>query len=49
MLWFPACVVGLGWVGCLVLGIGDTPAAAWLVVVGALAVWWGWHAVGVLG
>ena len=37
MLWFPACVVGLGWVGCLVLGIGDTPAAAWLVVVGAPA------------
>ena len=37
VLWFPACVVGLGWVGCLVLGIGDTPAAAWLVVVGAPA------------
>ena len=37
VLWFPACVVGAGVVGCLVLGIGNTPAAAWLVVVGAPA------------
>ena len=37
VLWFPACVVGAGVVGCLVLGIRDTPAAAWLVVVGAPA------------
>lgn len=28
---------GLGWLACLVLGIRDTPAAAWLVVVGAPA------------
>ena len=26
VLWFPACVVGAGVVGCLVLGVGDTPA-----------------------
>ena len=35
-----SCLVGLllaGGVGCLVLGVGDTPAAAWLVVVGAPA------------
>ena len=37
VLWFPACVVGAGVVGCPVLGIRDTPAAAWLVVVGAPA------------
>ena len=30
VLWFPACVVGAGVVGCLVFGIGNTPA----VVVG---------------
>ena len=33
VLWFPACVVGLGWLACLVVGVEDTPAAAWLVVV----------------
>ena len=35
-----SCLVGLflaGGVGCPVLGIRDTPAAAWLVVVGAPA------------
>ena len=37
VLWFPACVVGAGVVGLSGAGIGDTPAAAWLVVVGALA------------
>ena len=26
VLWFPACVVGAGVVGCLVFGVGDTPA-----------------------
>ena len=30
VLWFPACVVGAGVVGCLVFGVEDTPA----VVVG---------------
>lgn len=25
VLWFPACVVGAGVVGCLVLGVGNTP------------------------
>ena len=40
-----------GLVGCLVCGVGDTPAAACWVVVGAPACVgvWGWHAVGVLG
>ena len=26
VLWFPACVVGAGVVGCLVFGVEDTPA-----------------------
>ena len=48
------CLVGLfSRVGlvCLVIGVGDTPAAACWVVVGAPACVgvWGWHAVGVLG
>ena len=53
-------VCSRGVVGCLVIGIGDTPAVVgcWgccgrggLLVVGAPACVgvWGWHAVGVLG
>ena len=49
-----------GWLACLVLGVGNTPAVVgcWgccgrggLLVVGAPACVgvWGWHAVGVLG
>ena len=40
-----------GWLACLVIGVGNTPAAACWVVVGAPACVgvWGWHAVGVLG
>ena len=60
VLWFPACVVGAGVVGCLVFGVEDTPAVVGccgccgrggLLVVGAPACVgvWGWHAVGVLG
>ena len=53
VLWFPACVVGAGVVGCLVFGVEDTPAAAWFgwwwVSLCVLVCVWGWHAVGVLG
>ena len=53
VLWFPACVVGAGVVGCLVFGVGNTPAAAWFgwwwVSLCVLVCVWGWHAVGVLG
>jgi len=58
VLWFPACVVGLGWLACLVVGVEDTPVllllpalcggGGWWVPPRALCVW-GWHAVGVLG
>ena len=52
------CVArGCGWLS--VVGIGNTPAVVvgrcgccgrgGLLVVGAPACWWGWHAVGVLG
>ena len=48
-----SCLCGGGWGGWLSgAGIGDTPAAACWVVVGApacLLCVWGWHAVGVLG
>ena len=49
-----SCLCGGGRGGWLPgAGIGDTPAAAWLVVVGApcacLCACGGWHAVGVLG
>ena len=60
--WGSALAEGLGGRPCLVglfsrvvglsgAGMRDTPAAAWLVVVGAPACVgvWGWHAVGVLG
>ena len=42
VLWFPACVVGAGVVGCLVFGVEDTPVCWWaaaavvVVVVGWL-------------
>ena len=55
VLWFPACVVGAGVVGCLVLGVGDTPVVLLLPACVGSGVWWvplrvwGWHAVGVLG
>ena len=54
-LWFPACVVGAGVVGCLVLGVGNTPVVLLLPACVGSGVWWvplrvwGWHAVGVLG
>ena len=41
-----------GWLVCLVIGVGNTPAAALLGGGGCPRVrWcvWGWHAVGVLG
>ena len=55
VLWFPACVVGAGVVGCLVLGVGNTPVVLLLPACVGSGVWWvplrvwGWHAVGVLG
>ena len=61
VLWFPACVVGAGVVGCLVFGVEDTPAVVgccglvvvvvcwWWVSLCVLVCVWGWHAVGVLG
>ena len=55
VLWFPACVVGAGVVGCLVLGVGNTPVVLLLSACVGSGVWWvplrvwGWHAVGVLG
>ena len=61
VLWFPACVVGAGVVGCLVFGVEDTPAVGgccglvvvvvcwWWVFLCVLVCVWGWHAVGVLG
>ena len=58
VLWFPACVVGAGVVGYLVLGVGNTPVVLLLPACVGSGVWWvpprawcawGWHAVGVLG
>ena len=55
VFWFPACVVGAGVVGCLVLGVGNTPVVLLLPACVGSGVWWvplrvwGWHAVGVLG
>ena len=56
-----SCLVGLllaGGVGCLVLGVGNTPVVLLLPACVGSGVWWvplrawcvwGWHAVGVLG
>ena len=44
-----------GWLGCLVLGVGNTPVVLLLPACVGSGVWWvplrvwGWHAVGVLG
>ena len=43
-----ACFSRVG-LACLVLGVGNTPAAARLGGGGCPRVVWGWHAVGVLG
>ena len=46
---------GLGWLACLVLGVGNTPVVLLLPACVGSGVWWvplrvwGWHAVGVLG
>ena len=40
VLWFPACVVGAGVVGCLVLGVGNTPVVLLLPACVGSGVWW---------
>ena len=40
VLWFPACVVGLGWLACLVFGVRDTPALLLLPALCGGGGWW---------
>ena len=40
VLWFPACVVGAGVVGCLVLGVGNTPVVLLLPACVGSGGWW---------